>query len=178
MPMHRKSESMGANILKTKNRFKFRIWDKQEKKFVDNSSSLHCYSQWAIDPFTGAAIEYVGGLSNDEHGLAPTPDNGYIDFSGKKMKAGKGPRYIIQQWTGVLDSKKKEIYEGDVVMVDKGKSYESTYEVIFEDGRFSLIHAKREGDDYGVYTRHLETNTSNDIKEVIGNIFTNPELTK
>lgn len=164
--------------MKTKNRFKFRIWDKQDKKFVENSSSLHCYSQWGIDPFTGQVTEYVGSLSNDEHGLLSTPDNGYIDCSGKKMKAGKGPRYIIQQWTGVLDSKKKEIYEGDIIVVDKGKSYQAFYRVYYDTDSFSLISVNGEGDEYGVYTRYLDTGMSVDIKEVVGNIFQNPELTK
>jgi len=44
---------------------KFRIWDKQYCHWLENSSSLHCYSNWTICPFTGNLVDYVGDYSCD-----------------------------------------------------------------------------------------------------------------
>ena len=66
------------------NRFKFRIWDNHNEQFVENSSSLHCYSNWSIDAFTGEIIDYVGILDGD-HGNNYTP-NPNPNYYSRKLK--------------------------------------------------------------------------------------------
>ncbi|MFK5282741.1 hypothetical protein ACI3PL_24560, partial [Lacticaseibacillus paracasei] len=59
--------------------------------------------------------------------------------------------------------------------LDSGKPYQSDYEVVYGFPNFYLIHAKRESDDYGVYTRQFG-NINMFKPKLIGNIFKNPEL--
>lgn len=84
-------------------------------------------------------------------------------------------RYIVQQFTGLEDKNGREIYEGDILRFYKNKSYQADYEVYWEKHGFSLISAKRDGDDFGVYTKDLHL-FKGDEPEIIGNIFENPEL--
>jgi uncharacterized phage protein (TIGR01671 family) len=72
--------------------------------------------------------------------------------------------YIIQQYTGLKDSKGVEIYEGDIVEIGDRKR-----EVIFNIGMFYI------DENYGDIVPVSEVDN---IIEVIGNIFENPELIK
>ena len=163
---------------KIKSRFKFRIWDNASEVFRSQSdASLHCISNWHIDAFTGGVVDFVSYIDNtdDEQYYTKSIDCGvYI----KNLRAIKKPQYILQQWTGIKDDNKKDIYEGDIVLLNAGKAYETKYEVIYNDCSFSLISATREGDDYGVYIRQLRTDIKSDTIQVVGNIFENPELLK
>ncbi len=126
-------------------KFKFRVWDKESKKFLK-----------------------IGRGNNFD-----------LIFSGKSWEAvadwENKTKIILQQFTGLFDKKGSEIYEGDIILSDKNQPYANTWEVIFSEGCFSLIDAKRNGDDYGVFTRAIR-----DVKnyEIVGNIFENPELLK
>ena len=156
---------------------KFRIWDNEHMVFRDkNDCSLHCISNWAIDAFTGTVVDYVCPV--DDHAddaYSRNPDKGYYV---KGLKAIKKPCYILQQFTGLKDGKKKDIYEGDILLLNKDNTYKSYYEVIFEDGTFFLINAKREGDTFGIFTKNLFAALETDSPIVVGNIFENKELLK
>ena len=153
---------------------KFRIWDKQNKNWLKNSSSLHCYSNWAICPFTGNLVDYVGTFNGD-HGESFTASPA-ADYYLEGAKFVKEPRYVIQQYTGLKDSKGVKIYEGDIV-----KHLKQNKEVRI--GEF------REGADdrTGVFLqypqikhRNFGTNILSSFSpcEIVGNIFENPELIK
>ncbi len=76
---------------------------------------------------------------------------------------------IIMQNTGLKDKNGKEIYEGDIVQSDIDKEDKSIIVVVFKDGSFKLKSNVNEGycNDYNCM-----------IREVIGNIYENPELIK
>ena len=67
---------------------KFRIWNNQNKSYVENSASLHCQSRWCIDAFTGEIIDVVAAVSDEEecYNISENPD-WWID--GAKIKKGK-----------------------------------------------------------------------------------------
>jgi uncharacterized phage protein (TIGR01671 family) len=134
---------------------KFRIWDKQNKKWIENSSSLHCYSNWTICPFTGNLVDYVGDFScNSFTSSAAT------DYYWQGTTIIKEPRYIIQQYTGLQDCDGKEIYEGDVILNDEDKE-------IVRWGFCGWLCGNESFADLDM--RRVK---------IIGNVFDNPELIK
>ncbi len=72
---------------------------------------------------------------------------------------------LVMQYTGLKDKNGKEIYEGDIL--DGGESYEGRYVVIYSGFGFWLKDWPDElySDDFTE-------------REVIGNIYENPELIK
>lgn len=99
--------------------FKFRVWSKEENSYLQN---------------------YDG-------------DN-FFDYDGKLLDLGwfikcaedpEDGRFIVEQWTGLVDSEGKDIYEGDIVeclnhkVIDKYRvGYDETY------GEYALYY---EGQD-------------------------------
>lgn len=78
---------------------------------------------------------------------------------------------VIQQWTGLVDSKGKDIYEGDIVSIVDRYNCEKEHigAVEYKDGKYIVIT------DDGFWTFMLD---SGDGVKVIGNIFENEELLK
>ena len=88
--------------------------------------------------------------------------------------------YVVQQYTGLKDSKGKEIYEGDVVKIIYDKAIGEVY-FDFNLGAFRL--KDKSSKSYPITTyRFDEVNKPiglvNVADEVIGNIFENSELLK
>ena len=88
----------------------------------------------------------------------------FDDMVGFRFFHTEGGERYLMQYTGLKDKNEKEIYEGDIVIVDQK---ETPAEVIFENGCFYTpigISRYRLG---GWYKENLE---------VVGNIYENPEL--
>ena len=160
---------------------KFRIWDKQNKKWLENSSSLHCNSNWTICPFTGNVVDYVETCDENGENFSASPANDYYWEDGKLIKE---PRYITQQYTGLKDKNGKEIYEGDLIRYEKEYTPLDKYSIIApvvfspfgygfvidSSGRHSIGDSK-----YGDYIPLLSPIVMEKkvTYEVVGNIFEN-----
>ena len=119
-----------------------------------------------------------------------TDKNGFMEF-------GFYPNddVILMQYTGLKDKNGKEIYEGDIVRIlytdwasqsvnDKGeyplsvddymKSISKNGVVVFSGDRYVL---RFKSEKYGEYNDRMYEGTHG-RKEVIGNIYENPELLK
>jgi len=138
---------------------KFRIWDRQSKRFVDNSAGTHCASRWLIDAFTGRPADFVVSFEDPEFGSLSEGEDYYIEGT----KVVKEPRYVVQQWTGLKDLNGKEIYEGDFL---SPVAYHKHLEVKWIS---ELDEHDWTGWNIG-YTEEMGKKT------VIGNVFENPEL--
>ncbi len=110
--------------------FKFRIWDTHKNKFRDLSVAWNEYT-------------------NENYG---------IDGEDGHYPVSEG--YVIQQFTGILDKKGKEIYEGDIVNIRGNKV---VVEWFSENAGW--------GTSGGVMFAEFK-----DKIEVIGNIFLNKDL--
>jgi hypothetical protein len=103
-------------------------------------------------------------------------DSQYLQMDGKKVHAAPwstmewdipSEQYVIQQFTGLKDSKVKDIYEGDIVRYElDGIVYTQTVE--WGNNGWEMIDTRLYG------STPLITNLPN--FEVIGNIFKNSEL--
>ena len=96
--------------------------------------------------------------------------------NGKASFALSSNTYVTRrQYTGLLDKRGVEIYEGDVVKAEK---YEKILQhelskVIFKDGAFCLHTI-----EYEYNAKLFLCNVKMSNIEVIGNIYENPELLK
>lgn len=109
---------------------KFRIWRKDFKRWLTpDDSSLHCQSNWSIDPFTGKVIDWIAMPDNHYH---PEEEKSFHICDGKLIKESP---FVIQQWTGLLDINGKEIFEGDILRCTLFKN-KNLSEVVFKDGSY------------------------------------------
>lgn len=83
---------------------------------------------------------------------------------------------VTQQFTGLLDNKKREIYEGDILKFIPTHKGDTKFvgEVFYEEDEAAFYHTFEEGRP----SKRLWGTFSNYKYEVIGNIFENPNLLK
>jgi uncharacterized phage protein (TIGR01671 family) len=140
----------------TNRSFKFRIWDKKEKKFVldykttgwDGVTELYVTIDGKIGEFWGCYDSWSFGESEEVVNI-------------NKIKE---ERFLIQQSTGVFDKNRKEIYEGDIIKIYdfNGLIFKDNLEVFYNDGAFWIKNEKQE------YKHHLGGWSCK--LEIIGNI--------
>jgi uncharacterized phage protein (TIGR01671 family) len=79
----------------------------------------------------------------------------------------------LMQYTGLKDKNDKEIYEGDIIALPNDKPFKDFICIVqFNDGCFDIVNKERGFRDY------LKCWVCNNVAEVIGNIYENPELLK
>ena len=134
-------------------RFKFRVWDKEIKQYIDYGQWLSCAVEFNFNPFTKEV---------------------WCEFDDSQ--------YIVEQCTGLKDKNGKLIYEGDIVretILDEdsalGREFQQKSAVCFGGGDYPCSFTMKSKRfykgfallNYGINTIEIE---------VIGNIHENPEL--
>jgi len=163
---------------------KFRCWDRKDWdvkgkrmlmpgdfQVIDWSKAKHDYDYDLLERYisaNGRVIEYTPG-----HGICePTISPG-------------GNRYILMQYTGLLDKQGKEIYEGDIVTTGEGYGGFPPYDqtrprlIEFRNGCWCFSADRFDDGDwirFGFWTHSNEETNQLKQMEVIGNIWENKEL--
>lgn len=124
---------------------KFRIWDHSAKKFKTIPQKL------------------VGQRCS--HICMSTEQESFCAFRLESTETR-----VYQQWTGMLDCKGREIYEGDILRSNKGTIVVSYFETFAAFGYWHEAPIGKVWHDFiGDFRAEYDT-------EVIGNIFETPEL--
>lgn len=139
---------------------KFRVWDKKNNNFWHNMKGF-VNSGIIINANGNTGITYE--------------DTKFVFFNPEFL--------IVQQFTGLTDKNKREIYEGDIIIFmgrwdENGKvlppDYEP-YEIAWCMGGLKAFLISRDGSS-SIYRHNECLGVGHTDNEVIGNIFENPEL--
>jgi len=117
---------------------KFRAWDKEGDYGMIKVFSIDWKHSGELNFFSGGKRIYRDGMEN----------------------------YILMQYTGLKDAKNREIYEGDIVVINKNKNLKGRYKVFWSTSGWSPFKNK------------ITCCRGNPNCEIIGNIYNNPKLLK
>ena len=128
---------------------------------------------WADNKFYNKCLVGNTNNTNDEKWTCPMI---WLEKQKEWIHCDNG---IICQYTGLDDKNEKEIYEGDIVLLDcyhyEEPAFDGEFEVIYdeENGMWLLVDLE---DKENIYTfENIRGYYKTEI-EVIGNIYDNPEL--
>ena len=88
-----------------------------------------------------------------------------LKWEGRVMSENKGEDFILMQYTGLLDRNKKEIYEGDIIQGNE----KQPNEVFWSECSWMINQDEVSFDMLSEFNKEME---------IIGNIYSNPELIK
>lgn len=96
-----------------------------------------------------------------------------VDKSGEGLTFHTCLKGTESQYTGLKDKNGVGIYEGDIIRIwiKPKKGYDYIFQIVFKDGAFML-----EGEDLQAFGLNPFVNLYQKDSEVIGNIYSNPEL--
>lgn len=144
---------------------KFRVWDNKKKIWLDKTD--FCI-------YNGDAQEVeIGGTEYLYNGASYNPLK-FVENDLGGLYCNRN--LIIQQYTGLTDSKDKEICEGDILIIDYDTFGNVIGQVLYEvDQGAYIFQWKRNGPNQN----YINLNCDVAFQSVIvGNIFENPELLK
>lgn len=106
--------------------------------------------------------------------------NEFLDTNMKNtFIAPESTGLILMQYTGLHDKNGKEIYEGDIVLLDcyyyEEPAFSGEFKVIYDDINGMWLLVDLENKDRGFAFGEIRSYYKAEI-EVIGNIYDNPEL--
>lgn len=132
---------------------KFRIWDKK----------LNCYENWAE-----TEKNLLEEILIHPKGLL-VAGSSFLDENN----------FVVQQFTGLQDKNGRDIFEGDIVLLQEGQcdfAEKHTCEIFVKqtDHSAAFFHARPLPRD----DRYRQFSLYRNTYEIIGNIFENPELLK
>jgi uncharacterized phage protein (TIGR01671 family) len=147
--------------------FKFRVWDKQASFFE--------YYGPHLDPFSGFfAYDGFNLYSDDFQMKRIRVHRNFGNSSQSKINHWFQENYVVQQFTGLLDKNGREIYEGDIFKDYEGEILIVKWGKIQYMGHQGFQFFRLDESEYCFYG----SMGNFDEKELVGNIFDNPEMIK
>ena len=158
---------------------KFRIWDEQNKCYVNDTTKINpnADTKDCLLREQEAQGNFLGLVFNYEDNPVIFSEKGYYATDSYEItRLDENERFKIEQFTGILDKHKKEIYEGDYVRILR-----SIYLVKFDKwtASFKLFNIKTKrwkGFYQNLFTKNLMEVTGNK-NEFLSNIVTDLEIT-
>ena len=141
---------------------KFRVWDKPRKQFI-NSKEFYGDDYSEKSELGEAFLDFNGKLK-----IARYPIGNGDNSADSVFSEMESDNYTIQQYTGIQDSNKKYIYDGDIVIYTINKK---TYMSVVMWENFGWVTRDYPEGSTIPLTTGIEYT-------IIGNIFENPELLK
>lgn len=122
---------------------KFRAWDKELKQ-------MHICGQ-------------------DVHDSITFNEQNIAQYYNLQNGCGSPTTYELMQYTGLKDKNGKEIYEGDIVLIDKENQIKGQVKYSEQYASFIIVDTNSIADEAENLSCYSEI-------EVIGNIYDNPDL--
>ena len=159
---------------------KFRAWDKECNNMIIEPSFININGDGLFSVFVEGNEEYIANDHQD-------------DIIGCEW-ISNSERIIIMQYTGLKDKNGKEVFEGDIIIMNWDRKHVSTHEIQYFDkwGMFGMVGRNGYGYDrpidyvnpYGKsgsstkYSPYCLGEFYQKRMEVIGNIYENGDFIK
>lgn len=131
---------------------KFRVWDETQHKMLQ--------------------VDYIEFIDGKAYWVEASPADGNVQ-GGNDGPVGGNSQLKLEQSTGLKDANGKEIYEGDIVRMQRPGFHEyACYEVKYFIQDVCIFQIVKVTDGSTLF----ESPSNGHDVEIIGNVHTNPEL--